>query len=36
MEFRDTQRLSPRNLGSVKAFAEAWPEESVLQQLAAK
>lgn len=24
--------LSPRNLGYMKAFAEAWPEEPVLQQ----
>lgn len=30
------QGLSPRNLGYMKAFAEAWPEESILQQLAAK
>jgi predicted nuclease of restriction endonuclease-like (RecB) superfamily len=28
--------LSPRNLGYMKAFAEAWPEESILQQLVAK
>lgn len=28
--------LSPRNLGYMKAFAEAWPEESILQQAAAK
>jgi predicted nuclease of restriction endonuclease-like (RecB) superfamily len=35
-EFPDMQGLSPRNLGYMKAFAEAWPEESILQQLAAK
>ena len=35
-EFPDMQGLSPRNLGYMKAFAEAWPEEAVLQQLAAK
>ena len=28
--------LSPRNLGYMKAFAEAWPEDSILQQAAAK
>lgn len=28
--------LSPRNLGYMKAFAEAWPNEAILQQLAAK
>jgi predicted nuclease of restriction endonuclease-like (RecB) superfamily len=28
--------LSPRNLGYMKAFAEAWPEEVILQQLVAK
>ena len=30
------QGLSPRNLGSMKAFAEAWPEESILQVALAK
>ena len=35
-EFPDMQGLSPRNLGYMKAFAEAWPEEPILQQLAAK
>ena len=35
-EFPDMQGLSPRNLGYMKAFAEAWPEEAILQQLAAK
>ena len=35
-EFPDMQGLSPRNLGYMKAFAEAWPEESILQQLVAK
>ena len=28
--------LSFRNLGYMKAFAEAWPDESILQQAAAK
>lgn len=28
--------LSPRNLGYMKAFAEAWPDEPNLQQPAAK
>lgn len=35
-EFPDMQGLSPRNLGYMKAFAEAWPEESILQQAVAK
>ena len=35
-EFPDMQGLSSRNLGYMKAFAEAWPDESILQQLAAK
>src|SRR5215471_6968202 len=35
-EFPDMQGLSPRNLGYMKAFAEAWPDETILQQLAAK
>jgi predicted nuclease of restriction endonuclease-like (RecB) superfamily len=35
-EFPEMQGLSPRNLGYMKAFAEAWPEESILQQAAAK
>jgi len=30
-EFPDMQGLSPRNLGYMKAFAEAWPDESILQ-----
>jgi predicted nuclease of restriction endonuclease-like (RecB) superfamily len=30
------QGLSPRNLGYMKAFAEAWPEEQILQQVVAK
>jgi predicted nuclease of restriction endonuclease-like (RecB) superfamily len=30
------QGLSPRNLGYMKAFAEAWPEEPILQQPVAK
>jgi predicted nuclease of restriction endonuclease-like (RecB) superfamily len=35
-EFPEMQGLSPRNLGYMKAFAEAWPDEAILQQLAAK
>lgn len=35
-EFPDMQGLSSRNLGYMKAFAEAWPEESILQQAVAK
>ena len=30
------QGLSPRNLGYMRAFAVAWPEEAILQQAAAK
>jgi predicted nuclease of restriction endonuclease-like (RecB) superfamily len=35
-EFPDMQGLSPRNLGYMRSFAEAWPEEPILQQLVAK
>ena len=35
-QFPEMKGLSPRNLGYMKAFAEAWPEESILQQLVAK
>jgi len=35
-EFPEMRGLSPRNLGYMKAFAEAWPEEAILQQLVAK
>src|SRR5262249_9553471 len=35
-EFPSMQGLSPRNLGYMKAFADAWPNESILQQAAAK
>jgi predicted nuclease of restriction endonuclease-like (RecB) superfamily len=34
--FPDIKGLSFRNLGYMKAVAEAWPDESILQQLAAK
>jgi predicted nuclease of restriction endonuclease-like (RecB) superfamily len=34
--FPEMQGFSPRNLGYMKAFAEAWPEETILQQLVAK
>ena len=35
-EFPNMRGLSPRNLGYMKAFAEAWREEAILQQAAAK
>ena len=35
-EFPAMQGLSPRNLGYMKAFAEAWPDESILQAPLAK
>lgn len=35
-EFPDMQGLSPRNLGYMKAFAEAWPDEAILQTPPAK
>jgi predicted nuclease of restriction endonuclease-like (RecB) superfamily len=35
-EFPEMKGLSPRNLGYMKAFAEAWPDEPILQQPAAK
>lgn len=35
-EFPGMQGLSSRNLGYMKAFAEAWPEELILQQVVAK
>lgn len=35
-EFPEMKGFSPRNLGYMKAFAEAWPDEIILQQLAAK
>jgi hypothetical protein len=28
--------FSPRNLKYMRAFAEAWPEEAIVQQLAAQ
>ena len=34
--FPDTQGFSPRNLKYMRAFAEAWPEESIVQQAAAQ
>jgi predicted nuclease of restriction endonuclease-like (RecB) superfamily len=34
--FPDMQGLSPRNLGYMKAFAEAWREQPILQQAVAK
>lgn len=36
LEFPEMQGLSPRNLGYMKAFAEAWPGESILQEPLAK
>lgn len=35
-EFPEMKGLSPRNLGYMKAFAEAWPDESILQEPLAK
>src|SRR5678815_3414675 len=35
-QFPEMQGLSPRNLGYMKAFAEAWPEEAILQATLAK
>ena len=35
-QFPEMKGLSPRNLGYMKAFAAAWPEDSILQQAAAK
>src|SRR5437016_7503899 len=35
-EFPQMQGLSARNLGYMKAFAEAWPDQAILQQLVAK
>jgi predicted nuclease of restriction endonuclease-like (RecB) superfamily len=32
----DMTGLSPRNLKYMRAFAEAWPEESIVQQVAAQ
>lgn len=34
--FPEMHGFSPRNLGYMKAFAEAWPDEPILQQAAAK
>lgn len=36
LEFPDLTGFSPRNLRYRKAFAEQWPDEAILQQLAAK
>jgi predicted nuclease of restriction endonuclease-like (RecB) superfamily len=35
-EFPDMQGLSPRNLKYMRALAEAWPEESIVQQAVAQ
>lgn len=35
-EFPRMKGLTPRNLGYMKSFAEAWPDEPILQQTAAK
>ena len=34
--FPDTQGFSPRNLKYMRALAESWPEESIVQQAAAQ
>ena len=36
VEFPEMRGLSPRNLKYMRAFAEAWPDESIVQQLAAQ
>ena len=35
-EFPDVKGFSPRNLRYMKAFAEGWPDRSIVQQLAAE
>jgi predicted nuclease of restriction endonuclease-like (RecB) superfamily len=35
-EFPDMKGFSPRNLKYMRAFAEAWPEEQIVQQLVAQ
>lgn len=35
-QFPEMKGFSPRNLGYMKAFAEAWTDEGILQQAAAK
>jgi predicted nuclease of restriction endonuclease-like (RecB) superfamily len=35
-EFPDMQSLSPRNLKYMRALAEAWPEEAIVQQAVAQ
>jgi len=34
--FPDMKGLSPRNLKYMRAFAEAWPDKAIVQQLAAQ
>jgi predicted nuclease of restriction endonuclease-like (RecB) superfamily len=35
-DYPDMSGLSPRNLKYMRAFADAWPEESIVQQLVAQ
>ncbi|MCW3095203.1 MAG: hypothetical protein JWL77_821 [Chthonomonadaceae bacterium] len=35
-EFPDIKGFSPRNLRYMRSFADAWPDEAILQQVAAK
>ncbi|TAG25956.1 MAG: DUF1016 domain-containing protein [Burkholderiales bacterium] len=35
-EFPDMKGLSPRNLKYMRSFAESWPDEAIVQQLAAQ
>ena len=35
-EFPGQQGLSPRNLKYMRALAEAWPDEAIVQQVAAQ
>ena len=36
LAFPDVQGFSPRNLKYMRAFAQAWPDEAIVQQLAAQ
>ena len=35
-DFPDMTGLSPRNLNYMRAFAEAWPDQAIVQQLVAQ
>ena len=36
VDFPDAKGFSPRNLKYMKAFAEVWPDGSIVQQVAAQ